>query len=157
MASYSQHQSRKWWKKLLLVNLSEYNHSQQSLFHGWGSTEHQSAHMLVFWSKVGGGRASITGICLKPWDVLRPWQRAPNLNACYTDMVKHMPMLTRKSQGPGSRVSRACRNMPLWLRDRCRLSQKCWCPFKTINKIWRKKETDSHCIPAFPSLSSGPW
>lgn len=64
------------------------------------------AHMLAFGSDLGGGaRASITGPCLRAGDGLQPWQRAPHLNTCYSDAVKHMPtpLVNPGGQGVGLR------------------------------------------------------
>lgn len=60
--------------------------------------------------KQGGEGASITGIPLKLWDVLQFWKRAPNLNTCSSDIVRHKLTQTRKSRGLGVRLQ----GLSLW-------------------------------------------
>lgn len=108
-----------------------------------------------FWCEVQGGGASITGIPLKPWAVLQPWQRAPNLNTCYSDMVRHKPTPTHKSWRPGSQVARACGSKPCSCETDAGCHARCGCPFKIINEVLSQRSIPIACPE--PSLYLWPF
>lgn len=75
----------------------------------------------------------------------------PNLDTCYSDMVKHHPTQTHKSRAWESGCKgHACGSTPCSCETDAGCHTKCGCPFKTINKaliliIWT--EPNQHPRP----------
>ena len=120
--------------------------------------------------KEGEGGASITGIPLKASDVLQFWKRAPNLNTCYSDMVRHKLQQTRKSRGPGSRVAGAepVEACPVAVRQTQAVPQNVGAHLKPLTRPWQRSqipivwpEPDLCCCASrpgcFSTCSVSPW
>lgn len=93
------------------------------------------------------------GIALKPWDVLRPWQRAPNLNTCYSDMVKHKLTPTHKSWRPGVGLQGLVEACPVAVRQMQAVTQNVGAHLKPLTRSYRPDRTQNSVAglcPPFP-------